>query len=59
MRTEKYGWLMCIQSNPFFVRSIDFLFSKLLTTRAISIYGDGLVGKIIDCMNKNSTIISF
>ena len=51
------GW--CIQSNPFFVRSIDFLFSKLLTRRAILIYGDGLVGKIIDCMNKNSTIISF
>ena len=45
--------------NPFlFVRNIEFLFSKLLTTKAISIYGNGLICKIIDCINKNFTIIS-
>ena len=41
-----------------FVRHIEFVFSKFLTTKAISIYGDGLVSKIIDCINKNFTTIS-
>ena len=41
------------------VKNIEFIFSKLLTTKAISIYGDGLVGKIIECINKVSTMIYF
>ena len=40
-----------------FVRSIKFLFSKLLITKTISICGDGLVGKFIDCINKKITLI--
>ena len=57
-RTEKYGGLIYPVETFFLLfRSIELVFSKLLTTKAISIYGDGLVGKIIDCINKNSTII--
>ena len=57
-RTEKYGGLIYpVESFFLFVKSIELVFSKLLTTKAISIYGDGLVGKIVDCINKNSTII--
>ena len=56
-RRNIVGWF--IQLNPFlFVRHVEFVFSKFLTTKAISIYGDGLVSKIIDCINKNFTTIS-
>ena len=34
------------------------MFFKLLIAKAITIYNDRLVGKIIDCINKNFTIIS-
>ena len=57
-RTEKYGALIYpVEFFYLFVRSIEFVFSKLLITKNISICGDGLVGKIIDCINKNSTLI--
>ena len=47
-----------IQSNPFFgVNCIEFVFSKILTTKAILNYVDGFVCKIIDCINKISTIV--
>ena len=57
-RMEKYGALIYpVEFFYLFVRSIEFVFSKLLITKTISICGDGLVGKIIDCINKNSTLI--
>lgn len=40
-----------------FVRSIEFIFSKFFTMKAISVYGGELVGKIIDCINTKFTII--
>ena len=48
---NKVGWF--IKSNPFLlVKSIEFVFSKLLTVRAISIYGDGLVRKLLIVQRK-------
>ena len=32
------------------------MFSNLLTAKAITTYGDEPVGKIIDCINSNSTV---
>ena len=40
-----------------FVRSIELVFSKLLTIKAIFIYSDGLIGNIVHSINTNSTII--
>ena len=38
------------------VAILSCVFFNLLTAKAITIYDDELVGKIIDCINKNSTI---
>ena len=32
------------------------MFSNILIAKSITIYGDEIVGKIIDCLNNNSTV---
>ena len=61
-KDQVYGELGQVDSSSriiCLVKNIKFVFSKLLTTKAISIYDDGLVGKIIECINKVSTMIYF
>ena len=56
-RSEKYGGLIYpVESFFSFIKSVEFVFSNLLTAKAITIYGDEIVGKIIDCLNNNSTV---
>ena len=56
-RSEKYGELIYpVESFFSFIKSVEFVFSNLLTAKAITIYGDEIVGKIIDCLNNNSTV---
>ena len=56
-RSDKYGGLIYpVESFFSFIKSVEFVFSDLLTTKAITIYSDELVGKIIDCINNNSTV---
>ena len=56
-RSEKYGGLIYpVESFFSFIKSVEFVFASLLTAKAITIYGDELVGKIVDCLNNNSTV---
>ena len=56
-RSEKYGGMIySVESFFSFIKSVEFMFSNLLTAKAITIYCDELVGKFIDCLNNNSTV---
>ena len=56
-RSEKYsGLIYPVESFFSFIKSVKFVFFNLLAAKVITIYGDELVGKIIDCINNNSTV---
>ena len=56
-RSGKYGGLIYPNESFFmFIKCVEIVFSNILIAKAIMIYGDELVGKIIYCINKHSNV---